>query len=125
MSWILLPSMTKVAGVELSFKNEAPACQLHPIGIQAGSDERLTGGAPQRVDGHLIPRFLRLLGGQVHQDRLIQQGFGKLLTPGRRVEARGGKRSEEHTSELQSLMRSSYAVFCLKKKKTNTKHNSV
>src|SRR3546814_7766711 len=28
----------------------------------------------------------------------------------------GGERSEEHTSELQSLMRSSYAVFCLKKK---------
>src|SRR3546814_4903411 len=31
-------------------------------------------------------------------------------------------RSEEHTSELQSLMRISYAVFCLKKKKTNKKH---
>src|SRR3546814_1557895 len=30
-------------------------------------------------------------------------------------------RSEEHTSELQSLMRISYAVFCLKKKKNNTK----
>src|SRR3546814_1658965 len=30
----------------------------------------------------------------------------------------GWKRSEEHTSELQSLMRISYAVFCLKKKKT-------
>src|SRR3546814_8877908 len=30
-------------------------------------------------------------------------------------------RSEEHTSELQSLMRSSYAVFCLKKKKRRTK----
>src|SRR3546814_6371516 len=29
-------------------------------------------------------------------------------------------RSEEHTSELQSLMRTSYAVFCLKKKKTDT-----
>src|SRR3546814_4740029 len=29
-------------------------------------------------------------------------------------------RSEEHTSELQSLMRISYAVFCLKKKRTNT-----
>src|SRR3546814_3348779 len=29
-----------------------------------------------------------------------------------------GKRSEEHTSELQSLMRISYAVFCLKKKNT-------
>src|SRR3546814_5357547 len=31
-----------------------------------------------------------------------------------------GLRSEEHTSELQSLMRISYAVFCLKKKKTQT-----
>src|SRR3546814_2521672 len=30
---------------------------------------------------------------------------------------RAGERSEEHTSELQSLMRISYAVFCLKKKK--------
>src|SRR3546814_8844043 len=36
----------------------------------------------------------------------------------------GEHRSEEHTSELQSLMRISYAVFCLKKKtkKTNTPH---
>src|SRR3546814_6723554 len=33
-----------------------------------------------------------------------------------------GVRSEEHTSELQSLMRSSYAVFCLKKKKKKTQH---
>src|SRR3546814_1989859 len=32
----------------------------------------------------------------------------------------GEQRSEEHTSELQSLMRISYAVFCLKKKKKNT-----
>src|SRR3546814_1487688 len=31
-----------------------------------------------------------------------------------------GRRSEEHTSELQSLMRISYAVFCLQKKKTNS-----
>src|SRR3546814_4833247 len=34
-----------------------------------------------------------------------------------------GWRSEEHTSELQSLMRISYAVFCLKKKKT--KHKDI
>src|SRR3546814_3591190 len=33
-------------------------------------------------------------------------------------------RSEEHTSELQSLMRISYAVFCLKKKKTPTTNNT-
>src|SRR3546814_1143053 len=34
----------------------------------------------------------------------------------------GKHRSEEHTSELQSLMRISYAVFCLKKKKKTTEH---
>src|SRR3546814_6282606 len=34
---------------------------------------------------------------------------------------KAGIRSEEHTSELQSLMRNSYAVFCLKKKKTKKK----
>src|SRR3546814_2101721 len=34
-------------------------------------------------------------------------------------------RSEEHTSELQSLMRISYAVFCLKKKKKTTKTNAT
>src|SRR3546814_1401292 len=33
------------------------------------------------------------------------------------------RRSEEHTSELQSLMRISYAVFCLKKKKQHTNIN--
>src|SRR3546814_1491409 len=36
-----------------------------------------------------------------------------------------GHRSEEHTSELQSLMRSSYAVFCLKKKKKHICAQSV
>src|SRR3546814_9000232 len=35
---------------------------------------------------------------------------------------RGTRRSEEHTSELQSLMRISYAVFCLKKKKSKHIH---
>src|SRR3546814_4433727 len=34
------------------------------------------------------------------------------------------QRSEEHTSELQSLMRISYAVFCLKKKKTTKKQKT-
>src|SRR3546814_4737757 len=34
-------------------------------------------------------------------------------------------RSEEHTSELQSLMRISYAVFCLKKKNTHITHDTL
>src|SRR3546814_4146459 len=47
---------------------------------------------------------------------------------GTRRDPRHAARSEEHTSELQSLMRISYAVFCLKKKKkttTNTTHNTI
>src|SRR3546814_10702858 len=51
----------------------------------------------------------------------------KLATAARTLNTRTamieGGRSEEHTSELQSLMRISYAVFCLKKKKPHTPHN--
>src|SRR3546814_6722752 len=39
--------------------------------------------------------------------------------------SRRANRSEEHTSELQSLMRISYAVFCLKKKNPTTPHNNT
>src|SRR3546814_7177241 len=45
-------------------------------------------------------------------------GCHRPYSDGRR-RAIAGCRSEEHTSELQSLMRISYAVFCLKKKKTS------
>src|SRR3546814_10239982 len=41
------------------------------------------------------------------------------------ADGRGDSRSEEHTSELQSLMRISYAVFCLKKKKKNQTSKNV
>src|SRR3546814_6290503 len=40
----------------------------------------------------------------------------RISMPTRRAAAAKPRRSEEHTSELQSLMRTSYAVFCLKKK---------
>src|SRR3546814_9022903 len=50
--------------------------------------------------------------GRPHEHILHQIGRG--------VVAGMTARSEEHTSELQSLMRISYAVFCLKKKKQNT-----
>src|SRR3546814_2440920 len=47
----------------------------------------------------------------------IDAGVGAVDRP--RAPFRAAARSEEHTSELQSLMRISYAVFCLKKKNTN------
>src|SRR3546814_8092483 len=47
-----------------------------------------------------------------------------LSRPGPPRGGRCGRRSEEHTSELQSLMRISYAVFCLKKKKQQTREDT-
>src|SRR3546814_179418 len=52
-------------------------------------------------------------------ERTSDSGDG-IRTPLIDAAFRLGSRSEEHTSELQSLMRISYAVFCLKKKKTDT-----
>src|SRR3546814_9294790 len=48
---------------------------------------------------------------------LVQLGVGFLILVAGAAAAGPSNRSEEHTSELQSLMRISYAVFCLKKKK--------
>src|SRR3546814_9765494 len=56
----------------------------------------------------LLRFFARRLPGDAAAEDMVQQVFERLV------------RSEEHTSELQSLMRISYAVFCLKKKKENT-----
>src|SRR3546814_7285240 len=49
--------------------------------------------------------------------RSMRTGFEVQSNPKNRAAL--SQRSEEHTSELQSLMRTPYAVFCLKKKKTN------
>src|SRR3546814_6285299 len=71
--------------------------------------------------------FLELRGRRTHAelrrrgDRLCQPGGDQSQRHDRSGErTRRRRRSEEHTSELQSLMRISYAVFCLKKKKTKT-----
>src|SRR3546814_6731993 len=51
-------------------------------------------------------------------DAALSQRFNAGLLAAAAAMAGPPRRSEEHTSELQSLMRISYAVFCLKKKKT-------
>src|SRR3546814_5885401 len=57
-------------------------------------------------------------GGKITKSALARPGT--VLGEVRTVKIDGSGRSEEHTSELQSLMRISYAVFCLKKKNNNT-----
>src|SRR3546814_20339345 len=68
-------------------------------------------------------RWMRLSKRSVQMARrghIVKHGGRKVCKQGdigERLRIDGGGRSEEHTSELQSLMRISYAVFCLKKKK--------
>src|SRR3546814_4913874 len=78
--------------------------------VERGEEEQHAGGEARADLGQRTGHRLGLRGGQAMEQRLLDA-----------IEARpGGGRSEEHTSELQSLMRISYAVFCLKKQKQNT-----
>src|SRR3546814_3446228 len=82
-------------------------------------DERLPITAPNSAMGTISqfaqPRKGRTVG-------IIRSRAMKPMIEARMLNIQH-RRSEEHTSELQSLMRISYAVFCLKKKK-NTKYNT-
>src|SRR3546814_10672827 len=76
----------------------------------------------QRGDGPSHPG--RRVGDPAGCQPLRDVAGPRFVQSGGRILPDDGVRSEEHTSELQSLMRISYAVFCLKKKKTlmtNTK----
>src|SRR3546814_2632554 len=71
----------------------------------------------QPGDRHGLPRVLEDHAGVRAEGAAHEQPVDQQLRDGARA---GRRRSEEHTSELQSLMRISYAVFCLKKKKNRT-----
>src|SRR3546814_7073753 len=78
----------------------------------------------------LVHRRSRLLhglgGGAAHRAALGRARAGRADGGPRagRAGAAHAARSEEHTSELQSLMRISYAVFCLKKQKQTTEQTT-
>src|SRR3546814_3196675 len=105
--------MLSIKVAELQFPN--------PVGLAAGFDK----------NAEVFAQILRLGFGFAEVGTLTplpQAGNSKprlfRLAEDRAVINRMGFRSEEHTSELQSLMRISYAVFCLKKKTiTKNMHN--
>src|SRR3546814_3763771 len=77
-----------------------------------------------------LPRGLRLLpaGGALRHRRGRAEVDGHRRCAGTRARRQGRRRqprSEEHTSELQSLMRISYAVFCLKKKNKKKQNTHI
>src|SRR3546814_1736511 len=77
--------------------------------------------APSRLCGARHGAMCAHCALRGHVDCSCRSGFSRELFVGL-VAVFSKERSEEHTSELQSLMRISYAVFCLKKKKQDTTH---
>src|SRR3546814_8072606 len=89
-------------------RQQHPPQPTPPVTRQDGENENFTlvGHAPAEDEPDRLGRRRVALDGEVSE-----------RVPHRQEAADRIRRSEEHTSELQSLMRNSYAVFCLKKKK--------
>src|SRR3546814_8290035 len=107
--------------------------QIPQRGAQDGREPAGSGGmakAPRRLQEHPTSVKIRQTHRQAGQKRVGRNllvamssdasKFADEAAVSQRIQLR--RRSEEHTSELQSLMRISYAVFCLKKK--NIKNNT-
>src|SRR3546814_1772272 len=98
-----------------------------PEGRTAGASGRAA--APVRLDRPSVDRLSRGPAQELPRNarrrrRPVEPHLRAPGLVGRAALRSGRTRSEEHTSELQSLMRISYAVFCLKKKKKiNTRSN--
>src|SRR3546814_8948749 len=89
-----------------------PARRLTPATPEAPPDARRDGASPMRPEDHPP--------ATVHTGSMSSY---PARCPARNLNGR--MRSDEHTSELQSLMRISYAVFCLKKKKTTPNNHKT
>src|SRR3546814_8524800 len=82
-------------------------------------------------ENHVFPIIGRMPIDQIDSAavlRVLEPIWLTIAPTARRILQRIGTvldRSEEHTSKLQSLMRNSYAVFCLKKKKKSNTHNKL
>src|SRR3546814_1868070 len=86
------------------FRSRQPGALAHPA---------------QQLRGQLVDRLGRQAGElDLQQRQFVAPAVGQLraVLLQRHLHVLADRRSEEHTSELQSLMRISYAVFCLKKK---------
>src|SRR3546814_10171335 len=107
-----------------------PLAVLQALGALAGWLSWISNSARRRVALRNLERCMPELGGAerkrmaraalAHEFMTYIETIRVWLGPARAIRGAVKERSEEHTSELPSLMRISYAVFCLKKK--NKKH---
>src|SRR3546814_6107545 len=95
--WCVHPQRARAARAEMALSGAGPAAA---IPFQLGAVDAEPFATPDL------------------QARAVGHQIDGIAAASRRLSADRAVRSEEHTSELQSLMRISYAVFCLKKKKT-------
>src|SRR3546814_4761948 len=98
----------------------AAECMLRDVARRYDAGERVSLEASctkmfcTEMVGRIADRAVQIHGGAGYMRETAVERFFRDVRVFRIYE---GTRSEEHTSELQSLMRISYAVFCLKKKK--------
>src|SRR3546814_3201341 len=114
---------------------DAEATEFDRVVVTATRTERAISDVPNTVDvidrarmDEILARDLKDLF-RYEPGITVTSGFGRFGIGGIRIRGLDANRvriqtdrSEEHTSELQSLMRISYAVFCLKKKKQYKNH---
>src|SRR3546814_8381521 len=92
------------------------AAQRHALALAELAIDDDAGYALKRLGDILVRKFADIFRADDVGDHIrIALGLDRLAE--RTANTGDDDRSEEHTSELQSLMRNSYAVFCLKKKK--------
>src|SRR3546814_7192801 len=105
------PTRQKLSGSGETLRGRSPLYAINGIPqstpLRDGSRDGFT------IDGFFVDRVEVIFGSNALQGIGGTGGIVNQVTV-------GAPRSEEHTSELQSLMRTSYAVFCLKKKKHHT-----
>src|SRR3546814_7292596 len=102
-----------------ALRHRMPRCTGYDV-KKAGIENRQPAGYG---GGNYVRRIGRARTTGVLSIQVIWVWRGAITMPARCLFAPG--RSEEHTSELQSLMRISYAVFCLEKKNTHAQHNKT
>src|SRR3546814_1413071 len=101
----------------------------HPVDAFTADDKKGIAQALTGIYGRVMPKFyVGVVFQEVTEDNFYIGGephprFIRIWVDHIARTFQSDERSEEHTSELQSLMRISYAVFCLKKKKNY--HNSI
>src|SRR3546814_5289011 len=101
--------------------NETP--KTPPPSIKDGPPSAAPVSAPPGVTGALVLADGSVFWGKglgASGQAVGEVCFNTSMTGYQEIATDASYRSEEHTSELQSLMRISYAVFCLKKKKNPT-----